>query len=191
MIDDLVGRAMMRNGYQELLPIRNQLDRQTLQSIISVLGTVDRAEEQVEVVVQRDMAYCERVYGWQARLSNVVAYLTKGEPSKWKNFASFSTAVDSWRVLNQLFQNDLAIHAFQKTHGRFPSTLEELVPEFLPSPVIDPLTNRPFVYRTDAAEFTLYSIGRDGRDNSGRFTNLTTYNSSDGYDLDLDSLTRP
>jgi len=63
---------------------------------------------------------------------------------------------------------------------------------------IDPHTGRPFIYRPGSDEFLLYSVGKDGIDNGGRFTNAATYTryiggstEDPGYDFELDSLNRP
>jgi hypothetical protein len=58
-------------------------------------------------------------------------------------------------------------------HGNFPSTLDALVPELLPSVPIDYMDGRPMKYRlrTDGS-FALYSVGQDRKDDGGDSTLL-------------------
>jgi hypothetical protein len=192
MVDDLIGVAVMGFGYRELSTCRDDVDVETSQSLISALDSINKGRESTLTIMQRDMAYCERVYGWQCRLSNIIQRLTDGEPAKWKNFASYITAVRSWRTMNRLLQVDFAIRAFKYDRGRLPASLTELVPDVLATEALDPFTGQPFIYQaTEDDKFTLYSVGKDGQDNDGRFTNLATYHRDEGYDLDLETLTRP
>jgi hypothetical protein len=193
MIDDLVGRALMGYGFRTLASGRKDFDDKALKRIIEALGSIDSMEESTATVIQRDMAYCERVYGWQMRFSNILARVTQGEVDEWENFASFIAAVRCWRAVNRLLQIDLAIRGFREQNGRLPATIDDLVPNWLAAAPSDPFSEQPIVYRITGEEdgFLLYSVGRGGRDDGGRFTKLTTYHSDNGYDLDLDTLTRP
>ena len=86
-------------------------------------------------------------------------------------------------------QTDLAIRSFRAERGRLPHDLNELVPNFLPAAPLDPFTHEQVVFRPSADGFTLYTAGRDRRDDGGQFTNAVTYNRDPGYDFDLDTLT--
>ena len=62
----------------------------------------------------------------------------------------------------------IALRRFHLRHRHWPVKLEELVPEFLASVPIDPMSAEPLGYRREAdGGFILYSIGEDGRDNGG------------------------
>lgn len=193
MIDDLIGRAVMSGGYRQVAGLRKDIDAQNARHFIAALASIDQSREPTSAIIQRDMAYCERVYGWQARLSNIIERLITGDPRQWQNFASYIHAIQSWQAINRLLQVDLAIELFRRERGRLPASLSELAPDFGQNEPFDPFTERPLVYRTDdnAKTFTLYSVGRDGRNDGGRLTSLSTYHSAAGYDLDVDTLTRP
>lgn len=45
-----------------------------------------------------------------------------------------------------------AIGAYQKDHGRYPYTLEDLVPQYLPSVPIDPVTRSAKTWRVSTQE---------------------------------------
>ncbi len=48
------------------------------------------------------------------------------------------------------------------------STLDDLVPDYLPEVPDDPFGGGPLVYRRTATGYLLYSVGRDQRDDGGR-----------------------
>lgn len=61
----------------------------------------------------------------------------------------------------------IAIERFYLRHGKLPSTLDELVPEFLKSLPEDPYVGAPLHYRVDAPEYVVYSVGANGSDDGG------------------------
>jgi hypothetical protein len=68
----------------------------------------------------------------------------------------------------QLTVAALAVTRFQVRHGRFPSNLKELVPEFLAADPYDPMSGKVLGYRLKPdGSFVLYSVGEDGIDNGG------------------------
>lgn len=53
-------------------------------------------------------------------------------------------------------------------HGKYPASLEALVPEFLPAVPIDYMDGKPIKYQLeDNDTFILYSVGEDGQDHGG------------------------
>ncbi len=57
---------------------------------------------------------------------------------------------------------------YQLKHGAAPKELNALVPEFLASVPMDPMSGKPLCYRLNAdGTFTLYSTGEDGKDDGG------------------------
>lgn len=125
-------------------------------------------------------------------------------------FPAFDRALDRWygaqakiaatRIL-------LAIEIYEARHGAPPTSIENLVPESLPSVPVDPICGRPFVYvvRTptadDPREFLLYSVGVDCLDNEGVEPNSRTHDEAlsarvmaelrDGYDYIFNRLREP
>lgn len=62
----------------------------------------------------------------------------------------------------------LALRRHQLRHGRLPSSLNALVPEFLKEVPRDYLDGEPLRYRLAAdGTFTLYAVGEDGQDDGG------------------------
>ncbi|MFZ5830479.1 MAG: hypothetical protein ACOY3P_10340 [Planctomycetota bacterium] len=61
-----------------------------------------------------------------------------------------------------------AVELFRAETGTFPENLQPLVPDFLPATPIDPFTDRPLLYYSWEHGFTVYSVGRNGRDDGGQ-----------------------
>jgi len=79
-----------------------------------------------------------------------------------------------FRALNTETQNGLllvalALHAYRLEHGNYPPSLVELVPSHLQNLPDDPFAlHGSFDYRNEGEKFVLYSIGPDGKDDSGK-----------------------
>ena len=62
----------------------------------------------------------------------------------------------------------IALKRFQLRHGKLPSELAALVPEFLPALPHDWMDGKPLRYRWQSdGQFVLYSVGEDGNDDNG------------------------
>lgn len=62
----------------------------------------------------------------------------------------------------------IALKRYSLRHGKFPTSLDLLVPEFVVSVPIDYMDGKPLRYRLNAdGSFTLYSVGEDGKDDGG------------------------
>jgi hypothetical protein len=61
----------------------------------------------------------------------------------------------------------LAIERFRHREGRLPAKIDQLVPNYLGAPLIDPFDGAALRYRADAAEYLVYSVGSNGVDDGG------------------------
>jgi hypothetical protein len=61
----------------------------------------------------------------------------------------------------------LAAERFRQQHGRWPETLDALVPAFLPEVPLDPHDGMPLRYRRLPTGVLIYSVGPDAIDNGG------------------------
>jgi hypothetical protein len=61
----------------------------------------------------------------------------------------------------------IAIHRFRTATGRLPTTLDQLVPNYLPTLPKDLMNGEPLRYQVDSDHFLLYSVGENGIDDSG------------------------
>lgn len=64
----------------------------------------------------------------------------------------------------------LACRLYKSRTGRYPESLNALVPEILPDVPIDPFTGKPLVYRPAGNGFIVYSLGSNEKDDGGRST---------------------
>jgi hypothetical protein len=77
------------------------------------------------------------------------------------NFVQIAAVTDEARVA-------CALERFRLAHGNAPSTLGELVPEFLPAAPVEIVNGDSYHYRrTDDGSFILYSVGMNLRDDGG------------------------
>ncbi|UCG34379.1 MAG: hypothetical protein JSU68_07015 [Phycisphaerales bacterium] len=65
-------------------------------------------------------------------------------------------------------QAGLAAERFRLATGRWPESLEELVPEYLDAVPLDPFDEKPLRYRVEADRVVIYSIGEDEVDDGGQ-----------------------
>lgn len=75
-----------------------------------------------------------------------------------------------------------AVERFRVAHDRLPTSLEELVPQFLESVPEDPLDGRPLKFRRLSPGYVVYSLGDDGTDDGGVEYANRPKNSSTGWD---------
>lgn len=95
------------------------------------------------------------------------------------NFARASRTAFRNEVHRRLAVTAIGIKRYQLRHRKLPNSLQELVPEFCPDVLLDPMDWKPLRYRVNAdGTFTLYSVGDNGLDDggsaAGTITNLTT-----------------
>jgi hypothetical protein len=63
----------------------------------------------------------------------------------------------------------IAVERFRRVHGHLPEHLDEVVPQFLPSVLLDPMDHAPMRYARNGAEhFRLWSVGDDREDDGGK-----------------------
>jgi hypothetical protein len=68
----------------------------------------------------------------------------------------------------ELAMTAIALRRWEIRHGKLPNSLNELVPDMLPSVPIDPMDGKPLRYRGNAdGTFLLYSVGTNGKDDGG------------------------
>jgi hypothetical protein len=64
----------------------------------------------------------------------------------------------------------LAVARFQHDHkGELPAALQQLVPAYLPAPLIDPYTGSELRYWHDCGGFKVYSVGINRKDDGGQW----------------------
>jgi tetratricopeptide (TPR) repeat protein len=72
-----------------------------------------------------------------------------------------------FHALQRLGQVAVALRLYRHEHGRYPETLKELVPKYLPSLSVDPFDGKPLRYQWLAKGFKIWSVGMDMKDDGG------------------------
>jgi hypothetical protein len=110
----------------------------------------------------RDLELKERP--WYAFLSKMI--IGESEAAFMKQ-----AMVESIMLANR---TGLACRLYKSRTGRYPGTLDELVPGLLAEVPIDPFTGKPMVYRREGEGFVVYSLGSNQKDDGGRSTYMIT-----------------
>ena len=83
-------------------------------------------------------------------------------------WAKASTSVLTYETRRQMAITALALKRHQLKYGKVPADLSALVPDYLPAPPRDFLSNEPLIYeRLSDEQFTLRSAGDNGQDDRG------------------------
>ncbi|HMP04432.1 MAG TPA: hypothetical protein PKD86_07770 [Gemmatales bacterium] len=76
-------------------------------------------------------------------------------------------------ALSRTFAVALAMEQFRiRNDGRWPTRIEQLVPDFLPTVPRDPFRDGPITIKPTADGWIIYSVGLDGEDNEGTRSNV-------------------
>ncbi|MCX7643538.1 MAG: type II secretion system protein GspG, partial [Armatimonadetes bacterium] len=67
----------------------------------------------------------------------------------------------NFHALQRLTQVAIALRLYRRENGRYPETLQELVPQYLPSVPLDPFDGKPLRYERLRNGFKIWSIGQD------------------------------
>ena len=87
----------------------------------------------------------------------VNAWRREQEERYWRRGAMSQAQVELLRI-------EIALARYRKGRPEYPARLEQLVPQYLSTIPMDPLTGGPFHYETNGLTHTLYTVGYDGDD---------------------------
>jgi hypothetical protein len=77
----------------------------------------------------------------------------------------------------------IGLKRYHLRHGKFPQTLDELVPDFLLTHPIDWMDGQKLRYRLDGDSFVLWSVGDNGKDDGATPDQTEPYNFLNGPDI--------
>jgi len=162
------------------------------QKIMAELAMLERFRETPAAIMKRDRAFQTTAWRWRPRLYWAINRLFFGE--SFEGLAAPANNMLRHLYLRQhtdeqLLLADLAIRLFHHDRRRWPVSLDDLVPDYLPDVPKDPYADAPLIYRPGGDGVILYSVGKDGRDDGGVFgTRLESM--KPGFDIDLDPAAR-
>ena len=106
-----------------------------------------------------------------------VKAITDGPISRFRYFFVMLMTPSYDTFLNRVVASDgnrdgvfigLALELYHREHGKWPESLGELSPKYLPTLPADPITGKPLHYKIVGDRPIVYSVGVDGDDDGGR-----------------------
>ena len=85
-------------------------------------------------------------------------------------FTRVQDATDRTEQSQANLQLAFALAAYRADAGRYPVRLNELAPSYLPAVPGDLFSGKPLIYRPAAGGYLMYSVGLNGLDEEGRWT---------------------
>jgi hypothetical protein len=108
-----------------------------------------------------DGLFAPLVQGGQKKVQSVFA--TQFVPALWK----VGEASLRDRTMMLCTGVALAVERYRRAQQRWPATLAELVPAYMPAVPIDPYSGSPLLYKVFADGVAVYSVSRNGVDDGG------------------------
>lgn len=185
-------RARASFGTRGLYAIRTQLSDEQLAKCIERLYAISVGDESMEEVLYRHRVWSERRHGWHGHLKFLLETIAvrKGDSlgSDYWQRETFKSRYCSSQAITRLLTCELALVRYHRKFAKWPATLGELVPKYLPSVPLDPnsSTADELKYRTTNSGYLLYSVHEDGIDHHGRPTRPGEWDVKKFRDLRLD-----
>ncbi len=183
----LIGIAIEEIGMDQVIRVRHQISWSGVRQFLEAAEANQHARELPRVTIARDAVYNERAYSWRDGLGRKAPVaLASMAPGKLGLIRVYEEVVNRRDATLQLLVADFAVRMFKHDRGQLPESLAEIQPGYLSAIPLDPYSGRSLIYRRAADTYVLYSVGRDGKDDGGRFGTLTdTFKM--GFDLDVDT----
>jgi hypothetical protein len=130
------------------------------------LELLDGPREPLAALIERDDLLDLAYAGWVGRLLfHAERFATGGIDPFHETVIRCHNRDDAMR---RLLMTEAALRLFRSEHGRWPASLNELVPDLLSKVPADPFSDRPIVYRCTDDGYLLYSVGGNGVDDGGQ-----------------------
>lgn len=164
-IDLMVGFVVESMGRGPLRRVRDRLNRDQRQDVLSqltassdVYGTIDGYLCREKILVTNALPCRNRF----PSVGNFFSDLFETHED------SIRTALSIRNAKHRLLITTLALDLYREDRGELPTSLSELVPDYLPEEPLDPFGSGPLNYRRiDQERYLLYSLGRNRTDDGG------------------------
>lgn len=190
LIHGLVGMPIENSGQWGLVPLRSKVSSGEMRKLLVELQRIDEQRESTEVVMERDDLWRDMNERWGYRLYTVFVPRNANSSLQDAGYMQYQMSRERTCCCSRLLITDLAIRAYKADRGAFPDNLTELVPSYLKQIPNDLYTDQPPIYRREGEDFLLYSVGRDRKDEGGKFGRVINFAGGGGYDWSLEALTR-
>ena len=151
LIDWLAESGIERAGIEQFHNLTRTLDAAQCRMASRALAAEDTDREPFEDVWQRERVWGARALGWSGRL-----YMLIGQ-DRQRMRQICETSSKYARAELRIAMTELAIQAYSLDHGAPPNRLSQLVPNYLPAMLVDPLTDQPPVYELNEQEYVVFS----------------------------------
>jgi len=165
LITRLVGMACEALGYASLSKVAPKLGPDPSRSIVAELEKVDAGRVTWAEVLRNERIFC--THSQKELLLHPVAMAL----SWWQSRGAIARAELKQKTViahERLLIAELALRASQAEQGHPPADLAELVGKYMTQVPLDPFGARSLVYRSQGANWLLYSLGPDGVDDGGK-----------------------
>jgi hypothetical protein len=164
LITRLIGIACEAIGCRALANFVPRLGREDARVVLAELERVDAGRVPWAEVRQNERYYC---FHQNAGHFNPIL----GAVGWWQTCGIMDGAETKHRMImarERLLSAELALRCYQSEQGHPPVRLDDLVTNYLSRVPQDPFTTLPMIYRPQATNWLLYSVGPDGVDDGGR-----------------------
>lgn len=167
MVHALVGMGCAGVGERGLYEIRDELTVEQCRAVIAELQRHELQPGDAEGFVYRDRVWTQHTMGWHGRLIQLLNDLCA--PEAFFPAETFFNNCRQARATTRLLCLELALHAYHREQGRFPSALNDLMPMYIASLPIDPFNpnGQPPRYQAKDDSYLLYSLGNNREDDGG------------------------
>jgi hypothetical protein len=142
LIDQMVGIAMEAIGTSHLQNLFDQLDAKSCRETAAILETLDAQRQTWQVVMQQENAWSRRTFpGMRNDLGRLILHNSMN-----KNFQRAEEKFNQQRMKTRQLIIALATHAYKLEKGHPPTSVADLVPDYLKAIPQDPSTGTNLVY---------------------------------------------
>ncbi|MBN1908955.1 MAG: hypothetical protein JW818_04380, partial [Pirellulales bacterium] len=130
--------------------------------LLRELKSYEQSGDTLAEAMHREYVLANRAFGWYGRLTWLIKnWNERSGPRSWIS----EKRAKHLEVPYCLLPIELALANYISDHGRYPESLDDLVPNYLTEVPEDPFNDGPPVYRrTGPASYQLYSVGPNGLD---------------------------
>jgi hypothetical protein len=157
---------------------------QRMAGIVAIQQQLDREMVKLKEGTDAESAQSARIPGFsnQPQLLSQKVSVASLKSFSCSDMPKVILIVNQEATINmRLTQIALALGAYRTEHGRYPERLDAIVPKYLAQLPGDPYHgDKPFRFHGEHDGYLLYSVGRNGVDNTGPQPASRTWSSTDG-----------
>lgn len=163
-VEAFVGWALEGLALNRLAAMRDALTPDQCRHAIDAIEALDADREPLQEIFERDRLWTHHAFGKAGRALEATGLDFFTDDSE----RAAEQAAKRTQAKTRLLICELALRQSRLEHESEPTTLEDLVPDYLSAVPLDPYSGEPLRYRPSASGYQLYSVGPDGVDDGGK-----------------------